>query len=98
MYRKGELSPADIDRKWPHQVVLPARACEGSGYNEIHEFCKNLSLCSRGHAVCDGKEWFDVYCFADPADAEKFKQRFGGEKFNPSQRGKGRSWARWNRP
>lgn len=33
--------------------------------------------------MCDGKEWFDVYCFSDPTDAEKFKQRFGGEKFNP---------------
>ena len=97
MYRKGELSPADIERKWPHQVVLPARACEGSGYNEIHGFCKDLSLCSRGHAVCDGNEWFDIYSFSDPADAEKFKQPFGGERFNPNERGKGRHWARWNR-
>jgi len=40
MRRKGELSPAGIDRSWPHQVVLPARFCERGGYNEIHEFCK----------------------------------------------------------
>jgi hypothetical protein len=45
--RKGELW-VDIDRKWPHQVVLPACACEGGGYNEIHEFHYELSLCSRG--------------------------------------------------
>jgi hypothetical protein len=75
MYRKGELSPAAVDRHWPHQVILPARACEGGGYNEIHEFCKDLSLCTRGHALHDNGEWFNVYCFADPADAEKFKQR-----------------------
>jgi hypothetical protein len=43
-------------------------------------------------------EWYDVYCFSDPADANKFKEQFGGEKFNPNQRGKGRHWARRNKP
>jgi hypothetical protein len=98
MRRKGELSPSEINRKWPHQVVLPARACEGGGYNEIHEICKDLSLCARGHAVCHDNEWYHIYCFADVADAEKFKQRFGGEMFNPSEKGRGRNWAHWNRP
>jgi hypothetical protein len=27
MRRKGELSPAAIDRGWPYQVALPARFC-----------------------------------------------------------------------
>jgi hypothetical protein len=51
MRRKGELSAARIDRGWPNQVVLPARLCERGGYNEIHEFCRDLTLCSRGHAL-----------------------------------------------
>ena len=63
MRRKGELSPAGIDRGWPHQVVLPARLCEGGGYQEIYEFCKDLTLCTRGHAVFYDREWFHVYCF-----------------------------------
>ena len=46
MGRKGELSPAAIDRRWPHQVVLPARFCERGGYKEIHEFCEGMTLCS----------------------------------------------------
>ena len=96
MRRKGELSPAAIDRGWPHQVILPARLCEGGGYQVIHEFCKDLTLCTRGHAVYD-REWFHVYCFSDAGDAEKFKQRFGGETFDPSQRGRGSNWAHWNR-
>jgi hypothetical protein len=96
MRRKGELSPAAIDRGWPHQVVLPARLSERGGYNEIHEFCQGMTLCNRGHAVFDG-EWFHVYCFEKPEDAEKFKQRFGGETFDPSQRGRGRNWAHWRR-
>ena len=98
MRRKGELSPAGIDRGWPHQVALPARLCERGGYNEIHEFCKGLTLCTRGHAVFHDGEWFHIYCFEKPEDADKFTQRFGGEKFDPKQRGKGSNWARWNKP
>jgi hypothetical protein len=96
MRRKGELSPAAIDRGWPHQVVIPARYCEGDGYKEIHDFCKDLTLCTRGHSVYDG-EWFHVYCFEKLQDAEKFMQHFSGERFDPKQRGKGSNWARRNR-
>ncbi len=63
MRRKDELSPAAIDRDWPYQIVLPARACEGDDYKEIYDFCNDLTLCNRGHAVCDKGEWFHVYCF-----------------------------------
>jgi hypothetical protein len=38
MRRKGELSPAAIDRESPHQVVLPSRLGQHDGYNEIHDF------------------------------------------------------------
>jgi hypothetical protein len=41
--------------------------------------------------------WFHVYCFAKAADAEKFIKHFGGEKFNPKQRGRGSNWARWKK-
>ena len=80
------------------KALLPARLSQRSGYQEIHEFCKGLSVCSRGHAVFYDRQWFHVYCFSDPADADKFLQRFGGEKFDPKQRGKGSNWARWNKP
>ena len=96
MHRKGELSPAGIDRGWRYQIVLPPRACEGDGYNEIHDFCKDLTLCPRGHSIFD-EEWFHVYCFEKREDAEKFQARFGGEEFDPRQRGRGKSWARWKR-
>jgi hypothetical protein len=77
--------------------VLPARACEGGGYDEIHEFCKEVFVRNRGNSVHHDGEWYHVYCFSDPADVEKFKQRFGGEKFNPSERGRGRDWAYWKK-
>jgi hypothetical protein len=94
MRRKGELSAAGIDRGWPHQVVLAARVCRRDGYNEIHEFCRDLTLCSRGHALHHDGQWFHVYCFEEAADAQKFMERFGGEKFNPMERGRGANWAR----
>jgi hypothetical protein len=97
MRRRGELPAAAIDRGWPHQVVLPARMCERGGYNEIHEFCRDLTLCSRGHALYHDGEWFHVYCFKEPADAQKFLERFGAEKFDPAERGCGANWARWRK-
>jgi hypothetical protein len=97
IYQKGELSPPAIDRGWPYRIALPASACEQGGYKAIHEFCKGFSICSRGHSVFLGDQWFNVYCFANPEDAGKFMKRFGGENFDPSQRGKGSNWARWNK-
>ena len=78
-------------------VHVPARLCERDGYNEIHGFCRDLTLCSRGHALFHDGQWFHVYCFKEPVDAQKFMERFGGEKFNPIERGRGTSWARWKK-
>jgi hypothetical protein len=97
VYRKGELSPAAVDRGWPHQVALPAEASLNGGYKTIHQFCQELSLCPRGHSVFHEEQWFNVYCFAETADAEKFVQRFGGERFDPKRRGSGGNWARWKK-
>jgi hypothetical protein len=72
-----------------HQVVLPARLSErGSGYNQINEFCAALTLCSRGHSLYHDGQWFHVYCFKEPSDAQKFLERFGGEKFESRERGR----------
>jgi hypothetical protein len=67
------------------------------GIQVIHDFCKDLTLCSSGYALQVGGGWYHVYCFAKLADAEKFREHFGGEKFDPSERGRGRNWARWNK-
>jgi hypothetical protein len=80
-----------------NQVALPASKSQGGGYKAIHEFCKELLICPRGHSVFHEGEWFQVYCFAEPDDAAKFMRRFSGEAFDPKQRGKGNNWARWNK-
>ena len=86
-----------VDAGWPHQVALPADVSLNSGYKIVDEFCKDLSLRARGHRVFHQDRCFNVYCFAARADAEKFLQRFGGEWFDPKQRGKGKNWMQWKK-
>jgi len=47
--------------------------------------------------VNDGKGWYTVFCFAEPEDAAAFMAGFGGERFDPKQRGRGARWAQWKR-
>jgi hypothetical protein len=86
VYRKGEPSKSQIDRGWPYQVALRADRCIGEQYKVIHDFCKDLSLCSRGHFFWRDDVGFNVFCFAVKEDAEKFYERFGGEMFKADER------------
>jgi hypothetical protein len=84
VYRKGELSKGTIDREWPHQVALRADLVAGRNFTIIHEFCRLLSLCPRGHSFRRDGADFIVFCFADCSHAERFRDRFGGEIIDPS--------------
>jgi hypothetical protein len=87
VYRKGELSKAQIDRGWPYQVALRADRCTGAQYDVIDGFCKDLSLCTRGHYLrgSDGIG-FNVYCFAEKDHAEMFCVKFGGQMVDAKKR------------
>jgi hypothetical protein len=61
----------------------------------MEAFCFDLSVCERHHSVFHDDKWWIVYCFADAEHAERFRVRFGGEPFDPKDRGCGASWARW---
>jgi hypothetical protein len=53
-------------------------------------------VCEWHHSVFREDKWWTVYCFADAEHAKaKFRMRFGGERFNPKDRGRGAHWARW---
>ena len=92
--RKGELSPAGIDKGWPHQVAVPYDDCTGKNYGPPHAFIRGLSVCSRTHTVIDSGEKYFVFCFADVEDALQFKEAFSGIAFYPEDR-RGQNW---NRP
>jgi hypothetical protein len=55
----------------------------------------DLSVCDRHHSVFYEDKWWLAYCFAEAEHAEKFRVRFGGERFDPKDRGRGSSWLRW---
>jgi hypothetical protein len=95
--RKGELAGGRIDREWPHQVALPAEQVAGTNYVVTHEFCRDLSLCPRGHAVRQDGIDYCGFCFADSAHAELFREKFNGERFDPKDRGRGVSWRLWQK-
>ena len=86
VYRKGELSKDTMDRQWPHQVALRADFVSGANFPVIHEFCRSLSLCPRGHFFYRDGIGFNVFCFAERAHAEQFQRRFGGEFIDPKDR------------
>jgi hypothetical protein len=85
MRRKGEITSAQVDRDWPHQIALPQNLSVWPAYKVIEDFCSDLSLCPRGHSFKKGADWFVVFCFAERAHAEKFKKRFNGEWFDPNK-------------
>ena len=73
------MSNFQIDNGWPYQVALAQRLTTGKTLDVVYDFCKDLSLCQRGHCFVRGSEYIKVWCFAEEADAEKFMARFGGE-------------------
>ncbi len=97
--RKGELSPAEIDRNWPHQVAVASAKCVGRSNYIMRKFCeyRRLSLCERGHAVMYRDIWYNDYSFATPEHAGLSMATFASEPFNPADRGRGHSWNRRNK-
>jgi hypothetical protein len=96
--RKGELSSAQIDREWPHQVALRADFICGAKHAIIEQIKAELGGCPRGHTVRHNDTGYVVYCFSDLLKADTFRELFRGEPFNPKDRGRGDSWWEWRKP
>jgi hypothetical protein len=79
------------------QVAVPSDQMMGKKHDIMHEFCHGLALCSRGHTVHRDKIIYRLFCFADAAHAERFCATFGGERFDPKDRGRGRAWFLWRK-
>ncbi|TAY13844.1 hypothetical protein ELH96_19730 [Rhizobium leguminosarum] len=93
--RKGELTPAAIDRGWPFQVALPAELSKGKLGEEQALYCNRLMRCSRGHTVFHEDQHYNIHCFATKVGAEAFMAKYGGEWFDPRDRGRGADWNKW---
>ena len=95
--RKGELSKAGIERGWPYQMALREDLCTSRNHDIQRDFNQGLSLCSRGNSVVYDSQWYRVFCYSLKEDAEAFMARFGGEWFDPRDRGKGANWSKWHK-
>lgn len=94
--RKGEPTPSAIDRGYPYQVALFSEIGTGlEGQAAMEAFCKKLLKASRGHTVFHEDRHYNVHCFAVKAHAEAFMAEYGGEWFDPRERGKGVNWNKW---
>jgi len=70
-------------------------SCGGALFFRFMDAFFDLSVYERHHSIFHEDKWWIVYCFADAEHAEKFQVRFGGERFDPKDRGRGSNWARW---
>jgi hypothetical protein len=80
---KSETIHADLCRKWPHHVALPADKARGfmnSGI--VHNNAAALSSAPVTYSLRRDDIDCVVFCFAKPEDAEAFSERFGGERLS----------------
>ena len=91
--RRGEMSPAQLDREYPHQVMVPADWHLTLPAQGFYLQGRKLSLAPRHHSVYVGGSWRTIYCFAEAADADLFCAHVAGERFDPRRRGRGPRWA-----
>ena len=75
------MEDAEIDRMFPHQVILPPVCYTGTMFRTIHAFCLGLTLAERGHVVLRNDEWHYVFCFSQWIDADNLRARYGGQWF-----------------
>ena len=78
--RKGEMSKGAVDRDYPHQVELRADLTTGKNCDAALAFCRGLTLAPRGRSRRKENTDYNVWCFADPAHADAFQARYGGQR------------------
>jgi hypothetical protein len=107
--RKGEISPAVIDRRWPFQVALHAEICTDDQFAPLHGLGQSLNAAPRWRHVtkkeATGYEaTYNLVCFARKEEAQAFIDQAGGRHFDPVKDREGPknrniwTWHDWGEP
>jgi len=91
MRARGQPSNTQINQQFPYQVAVPM--AEGRGLGYFNTSGPLSSLCRIRHQVNDGTRSYEVFCFADREQAERFRDAIKGEDFDPRDR-VGHKWIR----
>lgn len=89
--RKGQLTPAQIDREYPAKAILAALD-HSARWREIDTFKAQRDGAPLGHSMVIEDVQHVVTCFRDEGAADEFVSKFGGRRFDPSTRSRS-SWA-----
>lgn len=89
------LTQTTIDRGWPYQVAILAVHSEGSLADEQALYCNRLLRCIMINSITFEGQTYKVNCFATRAGVEAFISKFGGEWFDPRERGRGVNADMW---
>jgi len=97
MHRKGELSPTEVNRRWPHQVALrqlddPRLKHERDIALDRWRTAAGAEAAPRGFAIVHEDAWWAVYCFASEETAARFMAEFGGRRFSIRAKRRGPGW------
>ncbi len=84
MIARDELTHGTIDQKFPYQMEPPIPSGGlGMLLDHMDGFCgeQRLKVAPRKRMLRRDDFYFVRWCFAEPADAERFRERFGGNIF-----------------
>jgi hypothetical protein len=81
IHRKGEITKSQIDREYPYQVelVIPGQGF-GRRLDEMQKFCILFDYKTRPETR--RPDHFVSWCFKESAQADRFKNTFGGERID----------------
>ena len=83
---KRQTKPATNERDFPHLVVMAvpeAASAPADNHETFHRERRRQTATDEPQETI--RAFYVTWCFADPADADAFCERFGGERSSPSR-------------